>query len=193
MPCGPTRRPSQRWRPSRTTSRSILTVWTQSKSDQAAGGPTKSQGRRPTERAPTSISHTQPEWRRSLKLYHSSGSPNSRRVRVLIVEKGLDIELAPSNATAGLRDRAISGPHGYEQIPALIERSKLRVANFYTDFEARLKDVEFVAGDRFSAADITTLVTVDFATQAFAMPIPDDSVALKRWYDAVSARPSATA
>jgi hypothetical protein len=25
------------------------------------------------------------------------------------------------------------------------------------------------------------------------MPIPDDSVALKRWYDAVSARPSATA
>jgi hypothetical protein len=25
------------------------------------------------------------------------------------------------------------------------------------------------------------------------MPIPDDSIALKRWYDAVSARPSATA
>ena len=97
------------------------------------------------------------------------------------------------NAVAGLKGRAISGPHGYEQIPALIERSKQRVANFYTGFEARLKDVEFVAGDRFSAADITTLVTVDFATQAFAMPIPDDSVALKRWYDAVSARPSATA
>jgi glutathione S-transferase len=210
-----------------------------------------------------------------LKLYHSSGSPNSRRVRVLIVEKGLDIELAPidlgakeqfsdaylainrraivptlvlddgtaigevpaimryldeaypkvrllgatpkekalitmwerraelegfaavmegvRNATAGLRDRAISGPHGYEQIPALIERSKLRVANFYTDFEARLKDAEFVAGDRFSAADITTLVTVDFATKAFAMPLPDDSVALRRWYNAVSARPSAAA
>jgi glutathione S-transferase len=97
------------------------------------------------------------------------------------------------NATAGLRDRAISGPHGYEQIPALIERSKLRVANFYTDFEARLKDAEFVAGDRFSAADITTLVTVDFATKAFAMPLPDDSVALRRWYNAVSARPSAAA
>jgi glutathione S-transferase len=97
------------------------------------------------------------------------------------------------NAAAGLKGRAISGPHGYEQIPALIERSKQRVANFYTDFEARLKDVEFVAGDRFSAADITTLVTVDFATQAFAMPIPDDRVALKLWYDAVSARPSATA
>jgi glutathione S-transferase len=30
-----------------------------------------------------------------LRLYHSSGSPNSRRVRILIAEKGLDIELAP--------------------------------------------------------------------------------------------------
>ena len=84
------------------------------------------------------------------------------------------------NAAAGLKGRAISGLHGYEQIPALIERSKQRVANFYTDFEARLKDVEFVAGDRFSAADITTLVTVDFATQAFAMPIPDYSARSSR-------------
>ena len=213
--------------------------------------------------------------RSGLKLYESSVSPNSRRVRIFLAEKGICVTRVPvdlgakeqfskayaginphrvvptlvlddgtvigevpaimryldeaypkvpllgatpkekalitmwerraelegfasvmegvRNAAAGLKGRAISGPHGYEQIPALIERSKQRVANFYTDFEARLKDVEFVAGDRFSAADITTLVTVDFATQAFAMPIPDDSVALKRWYDAVSARPSATA
>jgi glutathione S-transferase len=97
------------------------------------------------------------------------------------------------NAAAGLKGRAVSGPHGYEQIPALVERSKQRVANFYRDFEARLKDAEFVAGDRFSAADITPLVTVDFATRAFAIPIPPGSVALDRWYDTVSARPSATA
>src|SRR5260370_32157199 len=93
------------------------------------------------------------------------------------------------SAAAGLKGRAISGPHGYEQIPALIERSKQRVADFYADFEARLKDVAFVAGDRFSAADITTLVTVDFATQAFAMPIPEDSVPLQRWDHPGSAPP----
>jgi len=50
-----------------------------------------------------------------------------------------------------------------------------------------------VAGYRFSAADITTLVTIDFATRAFAMPIPDESSALKRWYGDVSARTSAAA
>jgi glutathione S-transferase len=52
--------------------------------------------------------------------------------------------------------------HDYQQIPALTERSKLRVANFYVDFDARLAEVPFVAGDTFSAADITTLVMGDF-------------------------------
>jgi glutathione S-transferase len=97
------------------------------------------------------------------------------------------------NAAAGVKGRAISGPHSYEQIPALVERSKARVANFYSDFDARLTEAEFVAGDRFSAADITTLVTIDFATRALSMPIPNGSAALKRWYGIVSARPSATA
>jgi glutathione S-transferase len=97
------------------------------------------------------------------------------------------------NAAVGLKGRAIAGPHDYEQIPALVERSKLRVANFYGDFEARLREVPFVAGERFSAADITMLATVDFATHALDMPIPTESGALKRWRDTVAARSSATA
>jgi len=141
-----------------------------------------------------------------MKLHHASGLPNSRRVRMLIAEKGLDIALVPvdlstreqlsdayrainpravvpalelddgsviaeapvimrylddaysdvplfgttpeekavtamwerraelegfiavmegvRNAAAGLKGRAISGPHGYEQIPDLVERSR---------------------------------------------------------------------
>ena len=97
------------------------------------------------------------------------------------------------NAAPRLAGRAIAGPHHYEQIPALVERSKLRVANFYGDMDARLAEVPFVAGEHFSAADITSLVTVDFATRAFDMPISTEMHALKRWYDVVAARPSATA
>jgi glutathione S-transferase len=97
------------------------------------------------------------------------------------------------NAVPRLAGRAIAGPHDYAQIPELVERSKRRVANFYSDMEARLAEVPFVAGERFSAADITTLVTVDFATRGFNMPVPAESVALRRWYDAITARPSATA
>jgi glutathione S-transferase len=210
-----------------------------------------------------------------MKLYHASNSPNSRRVRIFIAEKGRGIDLVPvdlvakeqfsetyrainprvvvpalvlddgtaigevpaimryldeaylevpllgstpkekaiiamwerrtefegfapvmegvRNAATGLKGRAVSGPHGYEQIAAIVERSRQRVANFYGDFAARLKEAEFVAGDRYSAADITMLVTVDFATRAFQMPIPDGSVALKRWYGVTSTRPSAAA
>jgi glutathione S-transferase len=97
------------------------------------------------------------------------------------------------NASAGLKGRAISGPHGYEQIPALVDRSKLRVKNFYSDLDARLTSVPFVAGERFSVADITAFVTIDFATKAIDMPLPEECQATKRWYDAFSARLSASA
>ncbi|WOD20895.1 glutathione S-transferase family protein [Paraburkholderia kirstenboschensis] len=52
------------------------------------------------------------------------------------------------NAAAGLQGRALSGPHAYEQIPEIVERSKLRVANFFADFNERLKTVPFVPGNR---------------------------------------------
>jgi glutathione S-transferase len=97
---------------------------------------------------------------------------------------------AVRNAIPGLKDRAIAGPHDYEQIPALIERSKQRIRNFYADFNVRLADVPFMAGNEFSVADITALVTIDFATKAAGLPIADEHTALKRWYDVVSARAS---
>jgi glutathione S-transferase len=97
------------------------------------------------------------------------------------------------NVLPGLQGRAIAGPHDYEQIPALVERSKQRVANFYADLEARLSDVRFVAGDRYSVADITAWVTVDFATKAIDMPVPEGNGATRRWYAAVSGRAGAVA
>ena len=78
------------------------------------------------------------------------------------------------NAAESLKGRAIAGPHDYHQIPALVERSKLRVKNFDT----RLAEVPFVAGNTFSAADITALATVDFATKAMSFSVPGEHAAL---------------
>jgi glutathione S-transferase len=100
---------------------------------------------------------------------------------------------AVRNAAPGLKNRAIAGPHDYEQIPALVERSKQRVRNFYADFNARLADIAFVAGDKFSVADITAAVTVDFATKAASLPMTEEHTALKRWYDTVALRASLSA
>ncbi|MEJ1977425.1 MAG: glutathione S-transferase [Acetobacteraceae bacterium] len=207
-----------------------------------------------------------------LKLYESSGSPNSRRVRIFLAEKGICVSRIPvdlgakeqfsdayvrinprrvvptlviedgtaigevpailryleethpnapllgssakekalvtmwerrmeqegfavvmetvRNAVAGLKGRAIAGPHDYEQIPALVERGHKRIANFYADLEARLSEIAFVAGERFSVADITAVVAIDFATRALSLPVPEGNAATQRWYAGVAARPS---
>jgi glutathione S-transferase len=94
------------------------------------------------------------------------------------------------SATPRLAGRAMAGPHDYTQIPDLVQRSKRRVTNFYGDMDSRLAQVPFLAGHNYSAAEITALVTVDFATCTFKMPIPAETAALQRWYDAVTPRPS---
>jgi glutathione S-transferase len=209
------------------------------------------------------------------KLYQWSGSPNSRRVRIFVAEKGISIPMVPvdlgakeqfsdayaainsrrvvptlvladgtaigevpailryledvfpdpplygtepaekavttmwerqmelegfapvmeavRNGAASLKHRAIAGPHAYDQIPALIERGRLRAENFLRDLEGRLASSPFVAGGRFSVADITAIVTIDFASKALSLQIPSGNVATLRWYDSVSARPSMTA
>jgi len=210
-----------------------------------------------------------------MKLYQSDASPNSRRVRIFLAEKGISMPLVPvdlaareqfsdayaavnprrvvptlvlddgsaigevpailryieeihpeppllgvtaktkaqvamwerraemegfasvmeavRNAAPRLQNRAIAGPHDYEQIPALVDLSRKRVGNFYADFDTRLAEVRYVAGDAFSVADITAVVTVDFATKAAGLPIPEQHAALRRWYDSVSARVSMSA
>jgi glutathione S-transferase len=96
------------------------------------------------------------------------------------------------NATAGLKGRALPGPDDYEQIPALAERGRARLDNFFRRLDALLAESEFVAGPRYSVADITALVSVDFAGWRKLKP-PEELGHLRRWYAAVSARPSAAA
>src|SRR5579883_473425 len=59
------------------------------------------------------------------------------------------------NSTPGFKGRAIAGPQGFEQIPALVERGKARVASFFRELDQRLGASEFVAGPRYTIADIT--------------------------------------
>ena len=96
------------------------------------------------------------------------------------------------NYAKGLKGRALPGPHDYEQIPELAERGRQRVAAFLDKLDERLADSEFVAGSFYSMADITAMTVVDFAAR-LKIPVPDGAENLRRWYDAVSTRPSATA
>jgi glutathione S-transferase len=96
------------------------------------------------------------------------------------------------NSTPAFKGRALPGVDDYEQIPALVERGRARVAKFFRVLDACLADREFVAGKQYSIADITALVAVDFAGW-IKLAVPDECSHLCRWYGTVSARPSAKA
>jgi glutathione S-transferase len=92
------------------------------------------------------------------------------------------------NSVPGMKDRAITGPVGYPQIPELAERGRARLQQFFGTLDAILADRAFVAGANYSVADITAFVSVDFAGWV-KLKIPDGAKNLQRWYEAVKARP----
>lgn len=96
------------------------------------------------------------------------------------------------NASPKLKGHALPGPVEHEQIPALAERGRSRVETLFRRLDKQLSDREFIAGARYSIADITALVTVDFARWV-KISIAEDCPHLQRWHKAVSARPSASA
>lgn len=96
------------------------------------------------------------------------------------------------NRVGAFVDRAVVGPYNLPQIPELVTRGLKRLKHFYEDINERLAQVEYIAGDYFSIADISTLAVVDFAKNG-KIQIPEESGYFKRWYDLVSQRPSASA
>jgi len=58
--------------------------------------------------------------------------------------------------------------------------------------DKELADREFIAGPRYTIADITALIGIDFG-RTTAIKIQDNQKNLARWHQAVSSRPSAKA
>ena len=96
------------------------------------------------------------------------------------------------NAAPNMAGRATTGPVNYAQIPELAARGRERLGHFMTMLNTRLEGRDFIAIDQFSVADITALVVIDFAKWVKVIP-GDNHPNLKRWYQQVSARPSAKA
>jgi glutathione S-transferase len=78
------------------------------------------------------------------------------------------------------------------QVAEWAEANRPRIAEFLQILDDELKGHEFIAGDRYTVADITALCAIDFAKPA-RVPVSEDLANLKRWRETVSARPSAKA
>jgi glutathione S-transferase len=101
----------------------------------------------------------------------------------------LAIAEAMRNSAPAMANRALSGPVDYPQIPELAQRGMARVQQFFVTLNDRLNGHDFIAADRFSIADITAVVAVDFARVVKVKP-GEQHPHLQRWRAALAQRPS---
>jgi len=80
-----------------------------------------------------------------------------------------------------------------KQFPEYGATQKETVANQFKWLDAQIGNKPYIAGDRFTIADITGLVAVDFGVQAAGVAMDPALKNLARWHQSVSSRPSAKA
>ncbi len=96
------------------------------------------------------------------------------------------------NQNQAFAGRAMPGYSGVETITALVERGRQRATWFFGQLNQQLTNGDYVAGTRFSAADITALCAVDFGN-AVGLAISAEHTHIARWHQLVKGRPSARA
>jgi glutathione S-transferase len=79
-----------------------------------------------------------------------------------------------------------------EQVPEYAEASRRASESSLAWLDEVLADRPFVAGDRYTIADITALCAIDFG-RVSKLRIQPEQKNLTRWHEAVSGRPSAKA
>ncbi len=67
------------------------------------------------------------------------------------------------NSVKGFKGRAIAGPISFPQIPDLVKRGRVRTELFFDFLNKVLKKNKFVAGNRFTVADVDAYVVLSFS------------------------------
>ena len=101
----------------------------------------------------------------------------------------LAIAEAMRNTSPALANRALAGPANYAQIPELGKRGLERLQRFMVVLNERLEGRDYIAGNRFSVADITAVVAMDFARIVKVKP-GEQHPHLLRWRAKLAERPA---
>jgi glutathione S-transferase len=120
------------------------------------------------------------------------GSSALERATVEMWQRRLELSLFYPVAQAFRHSHPAMKVMETPQVAAWAEACKAHAAEAMGVIDQALRDRPFVAGDRFTVADITGLVALDF-TKAARIAIPEPYGDLRRWWDALAARPSAQA
>lgn len=77
-------------------------------------------------------------------------------------------------------------------VPEYGKEAGINAAKFLKVLERRLSQSEYIAGEKYSIADITALCAIDFA-RVVSIKLAEEHTHLKRWYAQMNARPSTKA
>ena len=115
--------------------------------------------------------------------------------RIDMVNRQLEFELLGQVGVSWVNGPIVAqmAPGRFKQNPQAKEASDAAVRSFYRRLDADLASHEFMCDDAYSIADITGMVTIDFAASLVDLK-PDPALSnLWRWHTAVSSLPSAKA
>ncbi len=115
--------------------------------------------------------------------------------RIDMANRQLELELLSQVGVSWVNGPIVAqmAPGRFKQNPQAKETSDAAVRAFYKRLDRELSQRQYMADDAYSIADITGLVTIDFAGSLVDLK-PDASLTnLWRWHAAVSSRPSAKA
>jgi glutathione S-transferase len=105
----------------------------------------------------------------------------------------IELELWTQIGTSWVNGPIVGAMGLFEQIPDAKTASDKNVGRYYERLNQELEASEYVAGERFTVADITLVSAIDFASELVDLK-PDATLAhLWRWHTLVSSRPSVQA
>ncbi len=121
------------------------------------------------------------------------GEPGVEAAIVEMHHRRIELELFSQIGIAWVNGPIVAQMGIVKPIEAARERGEHLARAFYALLDNELASRAFVAGDRFTIADISAVVAIDFATRLVDLKPQADLANLWRWHGEVSARPSVSA
>ena len=102
----------------------------------------------------------------------------------------IEFELWTQIGTSWVNGPIVGSLGIFDQIPDAKAASDKNVRTYYQRLDQEFGLNNFVAGERFTVADITLVSAIDFASEMVDLKPNEDLKNLHRWHEEVSSRPS---
>ena len=102
----------------------------------------------------------------------------------------IELELWTQIGISWVNGPIVGSMNLFEQIPDAKKASDKNVNSFYERLDNEFSSNEYVAGERYTIADITLLSAIDFASSMVDLRPDENLKSLYRWHNLVLSRPS---